>query len=188
MTLSTYFPIGFDHIVSLAGFDHLLFIIVLCARYQQEEWRRILMLLTGFTLGHSLTLALTALHVVAFPQQWVELLIPLTILATSLSNIAMPRPASLAQPFWMATLFGLVHGCGFAGYFGMMPGDEQSVVMPLLAFNLGLEAGQVATVTVFFSLLWLLKKARPIAQRDLTIFVSGAGAGLAIKLILDICS
>lgn len=183
--MSTYFPIGFDHIVSLAGFDHLLFIVVLCASYAWREWRQVLLLLTGFTLGHSLTLALTALQLLVFPQQWVELLIPVTILATSLSNVALPKPHKIARPFLMASLFGLIHGCGFAGYFAMMLGDEQSVVRPLLAFNLGLEAGQVVTVAVFYALFYLLAKFSTIPQRSWTIFVSGAGAGLAIKLILE---
>lgn len=183
--MATYFPIGFDHIVSLAGFDHLLFIVVLCANYAWREWRQVLALLTGFTLGHSLTLALTALHIVVFPQEWVELLVPCTILATSLSNVALSKPGKIWRPFAMASLFGLVHGCGFAGYFAMMLGDEQSIVMPLLAFNLGLEAGQVVTVTVFYVLFYLLAKFRNIPQRSWTIFVSGAGAGLAINLILE---
>lgn len=187
MTFSAYFPIGFDHIVSLAGFDHLLFIVVLCARYRRQDWRRMLLLLTGFTAGHSLTLALTALRVVVFPPQWVELLIPVTILVTSLTNVAQPSPAGIGRSFLMASLFGLVHGCGFAGYFGMMLGDEQSVVLPLLAFNLGLEAGQIVTVSAFFLLIWCLEKIRRVPQRDLNLFISGAGAGLAIKLILEQC-
>lgn len=181
----TYFPIGFDHIVSFAGFDHLLFIVVLCAAYSGQEWRRVLLLLTGFTLGHSLTLALTALHIVAFRQSAVELLIPVTILATSVANVALPKSANIWRPFGMATLFGLVHGCGFAGYFAMMLGDEQSIVGPLFAFNLGLEAGQVFTVLVFYSLFFVFGKIRPIPQHGWTVFVSGAGAGLAIKLILE---
>jgi hypothetical protein len=185
MGFGVYFPIGFDHIVSLAGFDHLLFIIVLCARFEAREWRRILLLLTGFTLGHSLTLALTALQVASFPQRWVELLIPVTILMTSLGNVLRPKPVGIARPLLMASVFGLVHGCGFAGYFGMMLGDEQSVVMPLLAFNMGLEAGQIVVVAAFYFFWFVLEKMRPIPQRDLTFFVSGAGAGLAIKLILE---
>jgi hypothetical protein len=156
--MTTYFPIGFDHIVSLAGFDHLLFIVVLCASYAWREWRQVLVLLTGFTLGHSLTLALTALHLVVFPQQWVELLIPVTILATSLTNVALPKPAKIGRPFVLATLFGLVHGCGFAGYFAMMLGDEQSIVVPLLAFNLGLEAGQVSHGDCFLRAVFLAGK------------------------------
>jgi hypothetical protein len=185
-TLLDYFSLGFRHIVSLGGFDHLLFIIVLCAVYAPHEWRRVLLLLTGFTLGHSLTLGLTALQIVAFPSKWVEALIPLTILATSLSNVALPKPAGAGRPFGVATLFGLVHGCGFAGYFGMMLGDEQSILGPLFAFNLGLEAGQVLTVAVFYVFFYFFDKIRPFRLRDWALFVSGAGAGLALKMLLEI--
>lgn len=180
-----YFPIGFEHIVSLAGFDHLLFILVLCALYPPALWRRVLILLTGFTLGHSFTLALTAMHIIAFPARVVEVLIPLTILAASLANVALPYPEKAGRRFVLATLFGLVHGCGFAGYFAMMLGDEQWVVGPLFAFNLGLEAGQIVVVAAFFGLFILLEKLRPISQRAWTLFVSGAGAGLAVKMILE---
>lgn len=192
---SIYLPLGFEHIVSMAGFDHLLFIMVLCAAYSRQEWRTVLVLLTGFTLGHSLTLALTALGAVSISPRLVELLIPATILATSLANVLLDRNlpvhkdgASLWQqkwPFVMAALFGLVHGCGFAGYFGMMLGDEASIIGPLFAFNLGLELGQIFTVLLFYALFYMLAKIRPLSQRDWCLFVSGAGAGLAIKLILE---
>ncbi len=180
-----YFPIGFEHIVSLTGFDHLLFIIVLCAVYSRVEWRRVLLLLTGFTLGHSLTLALTALHLVSFPQKVVEVLIPVTILAASVANVALSKPVHSWRPFAIAALFGLVHGCGFAGYFNMMLGDEASITGPLFAFNLGLEAGQIVIVTGYFALFYAIEKLRPVSQRSWTQFVSGAGAGLALKLILE---
>ncbi len=180
-----YFPIGFQHIISLTGFDHLLFIVVLCAVYTWQEWRRILVLLTGFTLGHSLTLALTALQIVAFPQKLVELLIPVTILMTSLINVVLPKPATMTRPCMVAAGFGLIHGCGFAGYFNMMLGDEQSIIGPLFAFNLGLEAGQIITVAVLYGCFFILEKIYPARQGSRTLFVSGAGAGLAIKMILE---
>jgi hypothetical protein len=180
-----YFPIGFDHIVSLAGFDHLLFVITLCAIYHPRDWRKVLILLTGFTLGHSCTLALTALHWLSLPATLVETLIPVTILLTSLANVMLPRPKKVWRPFFMATFFGLIHGCGFAGYFSMMLGETESIVGPLFAFNLGLEAGQVFTVVCFYTVFWLLEKIRPMEQRSWTIFISGAGAGLAIKMILE---
>ncbi|MBL7791616.1 MAG: HupE/UreJ family protein [Saprospiraceae bacterium] len=182
---ATYFDIGYRHIVSLAGFDHLLFIIVLCAVYHRNQWRRILALLTGFTLGHSLTLALTALHLVAFPQRVIETLIPFTILATSVANVVISNNNLGWRPFAIAGIFGLIHGCGFAGYFTMMLGEEQSIVGPLFAFNVGLEAGQVVVVAVFYGLFAILERLQPIVQRDWALFVSGGGAALSIKMILD---
>ncbi|MBL7826831.1 MAG: HupE/UreJ family protein [Saprospiraceae bacterium] len=183
---SVYFPLGFEHIVSLKGFDHLLFIVVLCAFYSVGQWRKLLVLLTGFTLGHSLTLALTALQVVSFPAKWIELLIPITILATSILNVTNIRTEGHRfLPYLLATVFGLVHGCGFAGYFTMMLGDEGSIIEPLFLFNLGLEFGQITIVVLFYGAFWALTRFRSIESRDWNLFVSGAGAGLAIKLILE---
>lgn len=182
----TYFNIGFEHIAGLAGFDHILFVIVLCAVYSRRDWRRVLAVLTGFTIGHSLTLALTALGLIAFPGRVVELLIPVTILATSLLNAARPSPPRRGwRHVLIAAGFGLVHGCGFAGYFAMMLGDEQSVVWPLLAFNVGLEAGQVAVVAGFYGLYFLLEKFAAVRLRDWALFASGAGAGLAVQMLLN---
>ncbi len=183
--MSIYFSLGFDHIVSLMGFDHLLFIVVLCAIYALRQWKQVLVLLTGFTVGHSLTLALTALGMIAIPPQVVELLIPITILAASILNVALPTPQSAVRPFMVAALFGLVHGCGFAGYFGMLLGHEESIVLPLFAFNVGLEFGQVLIVLAFYTLYFVLEKIRPIPHTSWTVFISGAGAGLAIKMILE---
>jgi hypothetical protein len=180
-----YCPIGFEHIVSLAGFDHTLFIVVLCAQHTFRTWHRALLLLTGFTLGHSLTLALTALQGPVLPAHWVELLIPFTILMASIGQVCWPRQLGAAPGFFMAAMFGLVHGCGFAGYFSMMLGTEQSILGPLLAFNLGLEAGQALVAGVFMAAVTLINAYRPIVPREQVLFVSGAGAGLALKLILD---
>lgn len=183
---ATYFGIGFEHIAGLAGFDHILFVLVLCAVYERRAWRRVLAVLTGFTLGHSLTLALTALGILAFPSRVIELLIPLTILITSILNIR--RPEEPRQAWRQATLaagFGLIHGCGFAGYFSMMLGDEQSITGPLFAFNLGLEAGQIVVVAVFYGIYFMLEKWLNIASRDRVLVLCGAGGGLALKLILD---
>jgi hydrogenase/urease accessory protein HupE len=185
--MNMYFELGFEHIISLMGFDHLLFIITLCAIYHWRQWKQVLWLLTGFTLGHSLTLALTALHWVHLPARLVETLIPVTILITSVANVALPVPKQVWRPFGMATVFGLIHGCGFAGYFSMMLGEEESVLWPLLGFNLGLEAGQILTALLYFGVYRLLELWRLIQQRDWTLFVSGAGAGLAIKMILEAC-
>jgi hypothetical protein len=164
----------------------VVFIIVLCAAYSWRDWRRVLILLTGFTLGHSITLALTALHVISFPTRLIETLIPLTILASSLLHLLWPRPQQIGRHFAVATLFGFIHGCGFAGYFGMMLGDEASIVGPLFAFNVGLEIGQIVVVLFFYAWYYMIEKFRPFHLRDWTLFVSGAGAGLALKMLLDL--
>jgi HupE / UreJ protein len=183
--VSLYFSLGFEHIISLMGFDHLLFIVVLCAIYAHRQWKQVLILLSGFTLGHSLTLGLTALGLISIPTKIVEFLIPITILATSLMNVIWIDTTHTSRSFLVAVLFGLIHGCGFAGYFGMMLGHEESIISPLFAFNIGLESGQILVVLLFYAVYYVLEKIRPIPHTSWTIFISGAGAGLAIKMILE---
>jgi hypothetical protein len=181
-----FIPLGFRHIISLAGFDHILFILVLCAGWPLQAWRRVLLLLTGFTVGHSLTLALTALGMVSIPGRLIETLIPCTILMTSVFNVVFDQREHLLRAFLVTTLFGLIHGCGFAGYFTMMLGAEGAgILMPLFGFNLGLEFGQIALVIALYGVIWLLNQRWHVVQRDATLFISGAGAGLAIYLLLQ---
>ena len=189
-----YLKLGWDHIIDLNAYDHLLFVMTLCALFTYAEWRKILVIVTAFTIGHSLTLALSALDYVLLPQDWVELMIPLTILITSIANVARKRGDASTKAFnrqiipnyFIALCFGLVHGLGFANNFKFMLGDESSVVKQLFAFNTGLELGQVTVVIFFMLFLFLLSRVFNIVHREWTLFFSGAGAGIAVVMIIDL--
>lgn len=192
---STYLSLGFRHILDLQGYDHILFIVALCALYRLSEWKKILVLVTAFTLGHSLTLALAALDVVRVPQAWIDTLIPLTILLTAVHNIRQPRQGSgpgrlfdRKQRFnyGIAVAFGLVHGMGFSNYFRFLLGEENSIVNQLLAFNIGLELGQLIVVGLFMGLLLLVTKGLRAPHREWNLVVSGAAAGIALSILLEI--
>ncbi len=83
----TYFQLGFEHITDLNGYDHMLFLLALCAAYRYSEWKKILVLVTAFTVGHSITLALSVLNIIPVNGAWIEFLIPITILATAIKNL-----------------------------------------------------------------------------------------------------
>ena len=154
----TYFRLGIGHIADLRGYDHILFIVALTAGYALRDWRRLLWLVTAFTIGHSITLALATLQLVRVHGPTIELLIPITIVLTAGYSIAArwkggPGPdAGVPERhrllYTLAGTFGLIHGLGFSSFLRAILGGEESIVLPLFAFNVGLEAGQLAIVAV----------------------------------------
>lgn len=183
-----YLKLGFTHICDLAGYDHMLFIITLCAFYALKDWKKITILVTAFTIGHSVTLALSALDIFRMPQDLVETLIPVTILLTALHNVYFSSDSEtgkrIAGNYWLALCFGFIHGMGFSNYFNALSGGG-GIVKQLLAFNIGLEVGQLLIVAIFFSLYAILNRWKTIDHRDWKLFFSGAGAGLAVVMIIE---
>ena len=194
---NTYFQLGFYHIFNLRAYDHIVFLLALCAPYVLRDWRRIAALVTSFTIGHSLTLALATLGFVEYSAKLIELLIPTTILLTCLLNLAQvgrpeERPAArrkpesvlLAVPNLLAGLFGLIHGLGFSSYLHGLLGQQSRPVLELLAFNVGVEVGQLFIVSIILLLGFVLLRGFGIARRDWLLLVSGAAAGIAMMLLL----
>jgi HupE / UreJ protein len=146
--LTFYLKIGWEHIISKNAFDHLLFILALAAIYLPKNYKQVLILVTAFTVGHSLTLALSVYSVININQRWVEFLIPCTIMATAVFNLLQKEydNRSLRLNYWLALVFGLIHGLGFAANIRFMLADGQTILVPLLGFNIGLELGQIAVV------------------------------------------
>ena len=191
----TYLELGFTHIADLKGYDHILFIVALCAIYRLQQWRKVALLVTAFTVGHSLTLALAALNIIPINTAWVEFLIPLTIMATALYNVLIHREeAQLATlspklefNYLLALIFGLIHGMGFSNFFRSMllPGEEGQLVTQLLAFNIGVELGQLAIVGGVLSLAFVMLYWLNTKQREWNLFISGAAFGLALVMALE---
>jgi hypothetical protein len=182
-----YFTLGYQHILDLNGFDHILFVLALCAIYKPADWKKIIVLITAFTLGHSITLALATLNLVTFNSDVIEFLIPLTILVTCIFNIARPEPLykNIQLNYLFGLFFGLIHGLGFSNYLRSLLGQEQSIVQPLLAFNVGLEAGQLLIVAVYLGFSALLLKVFPNKKRDITLITSAIVAGMSFMLLID---
>lgn len=154
-SFQVYFQIGFDHIVALDGMDHILFIAVLCAIYPLKAWKKILILATAFTIGHSITLALTALDYLNFPKFWIELLIPFTILITAIANFFEKKESNhstqVAWPrYFFAIFFGLIHGLAYAKDLKslMALSDNFDIIQHLFAFNVGIEVGQIVIILI----------------------------------------
>lgn len=182
-----YLKLGWEHIISLDALDHQLFVLALIAVYSAKDWKKILILVTAFTIGHSITLALSILDVVRLPSDWVEFLIPLTIVLTAAGNIVMKnkkQPQNKTN-YYLALFFGLIHGLGFANTARVMIAKSQSIAVPLLGFNIGLEAGQIVIVFAILILLFILLNLFKINKKDWILFVSSGVFALALKMTLE---
>lgn len=146
--LGFYFEMGWHHIVAWDALDHLLFVLALSAIYLIGNWKQVLVLVTAFTIGHSLTLALSVYDVIRVSDKWVEFLIPCTIVITAALNLLEKdyEPRSLRLNYFLALFFGLIHGLGFANALRFMLAKDQGIGWSLFGFNTGLEAGQVVVV------------------------------------------
>jgi hypothetical protein len=185
-----YFDLGRDHILDyLHGYDHILFVIALCALYQLRDWKRVLILVTAFTVGHSVTLALSTLNIIKVRGDLVEFLIPVTIFITAVSNIFKDEntltPRALQLNYFYAAFFGLIHGLGFSNYLKSILGRDKTIVSQLLAFNLGLEFGQIIIVVIFLVACFISTDLLSVNRRDWKLVISSAVAGIALMLIKD---
>ncbi|MFC5875712.1 HupE/UreJ family protein [Chryseobacterium arachidis] len=182
-----YLNLGWEHIISLDALDHQLFVLALIAVYSFNDLKKILILVTAFTIGHSITLALSIFDIVRINSAWVEFLIPLTIVLTALGNIVMKnkKQSQNTVSYYLALIFGLIHGMGFANTARVMIAKSQSITIPLLGFNIGLELGQIAIVFGILILLFILLKICKVNQKDWILFVSSGVFALSLKMTLE---
>jgi len=192
----TFLTLGFEHISDINAYDHILFLVALCAIYRLSEWKKVLILVTAFTIGHSITLALAALNIISFSTKIVEFLIPVTILLTSLFNVWKrdKRETSgrlfskkINITYLLALFFGTIHGMGFSNFLRstIMPGEEDTFLTQLFAFNVGVELGQLMIVAFILGASFLALNILKVKQREWNLFVSGAAAGVALILMMD---
>ncbi|MCE2893646.1 MAG: HupE/UreJ family protein [Flammeovirgaceae bacterium] len=187
---SLYFGLGKDHILDYVnGYDHILFVLAFCAVYLIRDWKKILILVTAFTIGHSITLALATLKIVSVNASLIEFLIPLTIFITCVSNLfkkeGLTGEKGVQINYLFAVFFGLIHGLGFSNYLRAILGKDQTILSQLLAFNLGLEFGQIIVVVIFLTFSFLLVDFLKINRRDWKLVLSSAIAGIALILMKD---
>ncbi len=188
----TFFKLGFQHITDINGYDHILFVIALCAIFRLKDLKKVAFLITAFTIGHSLTLALATLQVITYSTDLIEFLIPVSIFLTCFINLfhkSAERPSQIEKSsvlrYPMAMLFGLIHGMGFSNYLRSLLGKEESIWQPLLSFNLGLEIGQLLIVLLSLIVSSLLLDIFRVKKHDWNLILSSLVAGIALTLILS---
>lgn len=183
-----FFGRGLKHVLDIAAYDHVIFLMVLAVPYSFKSWKKALLLVTIFTVGHSLSLSLAAYEVLRFNSTWIEFLIPVTIALTALYNLANASTISDKKfsLLMVATLFfGLVHGFGFSSYFEIIIGNEPSKLGPLVQFALGIEASQLIVMLVVLAIAWVFQELFRMSKRDWIIIVSAMVLGAAIPMIIE---
>ena len=182
-----YFNFGWEHIISKNALDHQLFILALGAIYLLKDWKQVLILVTAFTIGHSITLVLSVLDLIRFSGKWVEFLIPCTIVITAISNLFQKRftPRSVQVNYFLALIFGLIHGMGYANTIRFMLASDQSIGWGLFGFNVGLEVGQIVVVMTVLILSLIIVNIFKANRREWVLFLSAAVFALALKMTLE---
>lgn len=177
--------LGFTHITDLNGYDHILFIVALCATYKFSDWKQLLILVTAFTIGHSVTLALAVLNIIQVDSDLIEFLIPVTIVLTAVFNLRKPTQAKKifgSLTYWLAAGFGLIHGMGFSNYLRSLLGKSSDIILQLLAFNIGLEIGQLVIILLALILGFIVTEFVKIKHQNWSIWLSGLAGGAALVL------
>ncbi|QJD95060.1 HupE/UreJ family protein [Mucilaginibacter robiniae] len=182
-----YFKLGWEHIISADALDHQLFVLALASVFTFKDIKQVLILITAFTIGHSLTLVLSVLDVIRFSSKWVEFLIPCTIFITAINNlIQVDRKEQSARiNYYLALCFGLIHGMGFANAIRIMLAQDESLGLGLFGFNVGLEAGQVFVVAIILIVAFIFLDIIKVKRRDWIFFLASAVFALSVKMAIE---
>ena len=170
-----WFSTGFTHILDLKGYDHILYVMVLCVMFSYKEWKQLLTLITAFTIGHSLTLAASVFNMIHIKQGVIEVIIPLTILITCILNmLSLTKDILEVKSFnyGLALIFGFVHGMGFSYLLKSLLARQESVFLPLISFNFGLETGQLVIVMAMVILSFFLFTFTRLKNKYWVLFIS----------------
>ena len=195
MNFGLYLNLGLEHITDPLGYDHILFILAMSTNYRLREWKKLLILVTAFTIGHSLALAMAMLKIVPVNAAFIEFLIPLSIFITCLLNLNKPLSNQIGylnidkgknlMKYFIILGFGLIHGLGFSNFLKETLIENESLFIPLLAFNLGLEIGQIFILGIFLIFNFIILEVLRKQPRDWSIFISGAIASLSFLMLLE---
>ncbi|MDQ6610620.1 MAG: HupE/UreJ family protein [Bacteroidota bacterium] len=184
---SFYFKIGWEHIINKEALDHIFFIVALAAIYTLKDWKQVLVLVTAFTIGHTITLILSTKNIIEVNSGLVEFLIPCTIVITALSNLFQKSFTSkgVRINYFFALFFGLIHGLAFANVLRMIIASDQSFALSMFSFSVGLELGQILIVIVILLLSVVALNFLKIERRHWVIFLSAVVFGLALEMALN---
>jgi hypothetical protein len=178
----TYLNLGIRHILDWNAIDHILFIVVMICVYRLRDWKKIILIVSAFTIAHTISLALSVYKIVSINSSIVELLIAVTILITCLENIFFKK--WIKHRIFLAGFFGIIHGLGFSNYLKSLLSKTDSVLVPLFSFNLGVEIGQLILVAVVLFVLFLLDRISRLNRNSLIVLLSAVSGAYSVYLIL----
>jgi hypothetical protein len=185
-----YLKVGLEHVLNIHAYDHLLFLIVLTVPYVAKEWKRLVILVSCFTLGHTISLLLSVFNIIMVKSSWVELLIPVTIFITALTNIILAGKSSKNETITfiggVTVFFGIIHGLGFSNYFNtLLPGKPIEKLAPLLEFALGIELAQIAVIILVLLMAFIAQTLLKFNKRDFNLIMSSFVLGVVVPLIIE---
>lgn len=185
-----FFKIGLSHVLNIHGYDHVLFLIALTVPYAFKDWKRMLLLITIFTVGHTIALFLSVFNIIVVKANIVEFIIPITILITAFYNLFTAGKSSKKESItfigFVTLFFGIIHGLGFSNYFKTILSGEAIDKLPnLFEFALGIEVAQIIVVLVVLLLSFIFQTLFRFNKRDFTLTMSAFVIGVVIPLIID---
>jgi hypothetical protein len=185
-----YFQIGLQHVLDIHAYDHVLFLIALTVPFSFKDWKRMVLLITLFTIGHTMALLLSVFGIIAIKVNVVELLIPITILITAFFNLFTAgksnKKESINLIFFVTLFFGVIHGLGFSNYFkAILGGSATSKLLPLAEFALGIEAAQIIVVFIVLIVSYIVQTVFRFSKRDWTLVMSAFIIGVVLPMIID---
>lgn len=185
-----YFKLGLDHVLDIHAYDHVMFLIALMVPYAFKDWKRIFLLVSLFTLGHTLSLILSVFGTVFIAPKYVEFLIPITILITAIFHLFTAGKSSKKESISFVAVvtlfFGIIHGLGFSNYFNsILPGSAADKLLPLLEFALGIEASQIIVVFVVLVISYIAQTFFRFSKRDWALVLSAFIIGLVLPMLIE---
>lgn len=185
-----YLEIGLHHVLDIRGYDHILFLIALTVPYTFKDWKRVLLLVSIFTIGHTLALILSVFGVIMIKASLVEFLIPVTILFTAVYNLFTAGKTTKKDGMnvigFITLFFGVVHGLGFSNYFkSILSGSASDKIAPLLEFALGIEIAQLIVVLIVLLVSFVLQHFARFSKRDFTLVTSAFVIGVVVPMLLE---
>ncbi|MUP44922.1 HupE/UreJ family protein [Gramella sp. BOM4] len=182
-----YFRLGLDHVLDWQAYDHVLFLVVLVAAYGFSTWKRVLWLVTLFTIGHTLALFLSVYEIVRVASNYVEFLIPVTILVTAIFDIITAgkkvQKTNFSLLYITAAFFGLIHGLGFSSYFKMIASASESKFLPLIEFALGIEVAQIIVVLAVMIIGFICQNIFKVSKRDWILVTASIVVGIVLPIL-----
>lgn len=184
-----YYKLGLEHVLDWLAYDHVLFVIALIAAYSFSSWKRILWLVSIFTIGHTLSLFLAVYGIVKVNASWVELLIALTIVFTAFYNILTAKKRehqrNIVILYFSTAFFGIIHGLGFSKYFKMVFPESSNKFFPLVEFALGIESAQIIVVASVLIVSFIFQNGLRVSRRDWILVISAIVIGVILPVLRD---
>ncbi len=185
-----YFKLGLHHVLDIRAYDHILFLIALVVPYSFKDWKKVVTLVSVFTLGHTLALVLAVYKILKIDADFVEFLIPITILCTAVYNLFHSGKGSsksgISVAAFITLFFGIIHGLGFSNYFNtILSGSPSDKLVPLLEFALGIELAQLAVVLAVLILSFIIQYFVKNSKKNWILITSSIIIGVVIPMLIE---